>query len=127
MPFNGGKCAENNLSDNHFKEYKNENNNYNRVLIYKKVTEFNDSINDFIRNYFGIFIIIACFVLLFVNFTLFMPLIFIPTSLSLAVSVLVDSPTNSKYEVIIFSANYILLGYFIFFVFEKTLYLFNRN
>tara|TARA_B100000787_G_C16186485_1_gene294958 strand:+ start:170 stop:2011 length:1842 start_codon:yes stop_codon:yes gene_type:complete len=127
MPFNGGKCAENNLSDNHFKEYKNANNNYNKVLIYKKITEFNDSINDFIRNYFGIFIIIACFVLLFVNFTLFMPLIFIPTSLSLVVSVLVDSPTNSKYEVIIFSANYILLGYFIFFVFEKTLHLFNRN
>ncbi len=119
MPYNAGKCAENNLTPKKFTEYKNSYESYNNNYLFQKTIEFNDYINDTIRNYLGIIILISCFVLVFYDFKLFLPLVFIPMSLSFAVSVLVDSPTNSKYEVIIFSSNYILLGYFLFLISNK--------
>ena len=67
------------------------------------ITSMNESnLSKFRRDYLGIIIIIAYIILMYHNFILFFPIILIPSTFTLAVALLVDSPINSKYEVNIF-------------------------
>ncbi len=122
MPYNGGKCAENNLTSNKFNEYKYSNNSYKVKSVLTKFIDFNDYLTDSIRDYLGIIIIIAYIILMYHNFILFFPIILVPSTFTLAVALLVDSPINSKYEVNIFPINFIIISYLIFIILKYIFY-----
>ena len=120
MPYNAGMCAENNLTKSQFNEYKISHKNFiNKKDFTLFIEEKTDFLNDFIINYFGIFILLSYFFLLFKDFSLFFPLIFIPLSLVFTISLLVDYPANSKYELLYFPINLVVFLYSIFLILSK--------
>lgn len=125
-PLNAGNCAYNNMSKNHFIFYENSHNNRDKFSLISKIINFNDNLNDALRNYIGPFLIIIYLILIFNNFILYFPIISIPILLNLSVTVFVDAPVNSKYEVITFSLNYVFICSGIYLLF-KFLKVFLRN
>lgn len=113
-PFDSAKCAANNLSTNIYNEY-----NYSHLNKKKfNLLDFNDSINDFIRNYLGIFFILSYLVLILKNFKLMFPLILVPTLLDLTTAIAVGPGANSKYEITTFTINFILLSVSVYYLFK---------
>jgi hypothetical protein len=110
--FNGGTCATNNLTSKTYKEYESSHLNKKELNLYK----FNDSINDFIRNYLGIFFIFSYIILMIKNFKLMFPLILLPILLDLTTTIANAPPTNSKYEITPFTINFILLSLFFYYL-----------
>lgn len=110
--FNGGTCAANNLSSTIYKEYENSHLNKKELNLYR----FNDSINDFIRNYLGIFFILSYIILMIKNFKLMFPLILVPIFMDLTTAIAVGAPSDSKYEITTFTLNFILLSVFLYYL-----------
>ena len=126
MPYNGGMCAENNLTKSHFKEYQKSHDEYLKKNLYiTKLEHYTDNLNDFIVNYLGFFILLSYIILLIKNFSLFFPIVLIPFSLIFTISLLVDYPANSKYEVLYFPTNFIICSYSIFLLKNKIRNLIN--
>lgn len=113
-PFDSAKCAINNLTSNIYNEYNNSHLNKKNFNL----LNFNDSINDFIRNYLGIFFILSYLVLILKNFKLMFPLILIPTLLDLTTAIAVGTGSNSKYEITTFTINFILFSVSVYYLFK---------
>lgn len=111
-PFDSAKCAINNLTTNIYNEYNNSHLNKKNLNF----LNFNNSINDFIRNYLGIFFILSYLVLIIKNFTVMFPLILIPTLLDLITAIAVGTVPNSKYEITTFTINFILLSVSVYYL-----------
>lgn len=118
-PFDAGKCGTNNLSTYHFHQYEKSHQNWNKYPQLENITILLDKINDFIRDYFGfLFFISSFFLMIFINYKIFLPLSFFPFMYDLLVAITVDGNMNSKYEVITFSIKYIILVIFFITVFQ---------
>ena len=112
--FDSAKCAKNNLTANIYNEYNNSHLNKKNFNL----LNFNDSINDFIRNYLGIFFILSYLVLILKNFKLMFPLILIPTLLDLTTAIALGAGSNLKYEVTTFTINFILFSVSVYYLFK---------
>lgn len=115
-PYNGGKCASNNLTLELFDEYE-KSHNKDLPIFAKNLFNYSDFLNDFIRDYFGLIIIVGYLILLFLNPIMFIPLCFIPISYAVVVSFLVGAPINAKYEVLIFPINFMILSITVYKIF----------
>ena len=116
MTFNGAKCASNNLTTELFDQYKRSHNRDVPIFV-KNIFNYSDFLNDFIRSYFGLILIVGYLIILFINPIMFIPLCFIPISYTAAVSFLVGAPINAKYEVLIFPINFMILSITIYKIF----------
>ena len=112
--FNEGGCGKNNLSSNHFNEYKESHDARDKFIVLKFISNISDFINDLIRNYSGIFLFIGFIFLILKNYKLYLPIIFFPLSYDFLLAITVDANYDSKYEVITFTWKYILLSLFVY-------------
>ena len=127
-PFNAGKCAENNLTNNMFKEYKKSHQNRDAYSFLNLITKYTDNINDIIRDYLGLVIILSMvYLIIFKNFKLFLSYSFFPLAYDFILGITVAANRNTKYEVITFTCKYIMLSIFIGYIIKFILKKYNEK